>query len=283
MFMSLCCCGEIDSCTSCRVPRKYDLTNITVEFDDVFAWDPVSASCSYTGYDIIQYAADPAEIVSGIQLRKRTSTSETGYGYAVGSSLCQWLWNFPTAVQSLYHLRTTGGTPSTYYEGTITELSQYTPVNATDATSPWNRVLTTITDPTCGTCVWTGCTNAADKWKCMTGAYWSYVSLQVVDVLGVKYWLLTVRTILERSISGLFTNDGAHPIGSLYSGAGGGACGNYIGTNAGQLAQRRYIKAVDCSADFNGDPIVLPMLDTPGGSLPFTSYPSTASLILNEF
>lgn len=282
MQLGLCCCA-VEPCTNCRVSPRYDLSNIGVEFDDVFAWDPVSASCSPTGYEIIQYAADPAEIVSGIQLRKRVSTSETGYGYVVGTSLCQWLWNFPIAVQSLYHTRTTGGTPSTFYEGTTIELDQYTPVNATDSTSPWNRVLTTITDPTCGTCVWTGCTNTADKWKCITGVYWSHVSLIVILVSSVPYWLLTVRIYLERSISGPFSNQGAHPIGSLYTGAGGGACGNYAGTNAGQLAQRRYRKIVNCRTDFNGDPIVLPFFDSPGGSLPFTSYASTASLILNEF
>jgi hypothetical protein len=280
MQLGLCCC-EVEPCTGCRKALRYDLTNITVEFDDTFAWDPVSATCSPTGYEIIQYAADAANIVSGIELRKRTSTLETGYGYLIGSSLCQWLWNDPIAVQSLYHWRTTGGSPSTFYEGTTTELSQYVPVNATDATSPWNRVLTTITDPTCGSCVWTGCTNAADKWKCITGVYWSHVRLDTVLFSGVPYWLVTVRAYLERSVSGPFSNQGAHPIGSLYGGAGGGSCGNYIGTNAGQLAERRYRKAIDCNADFNGDPIVLSFYDSPGGSLPFTSYATTVSLILN--
>jgi len=283
MRMSICCCGTLDGCTNCRIPSRYDLSNIGVEFDDVFAWDPVSATCSNAGYEIIQYASDAAEIVSGIQLRKRTSTSETGYGHIVGSSLCQWLWNDPIAVQSLYHLRTTGGSPSTYYEGVTTELAQYVPVNATDSTSPWNRVITTISDATCGTCVWSGCTDLADKWRCITGAYWSHVSLVVDIVSSVPYWLLTVRVYVERSVSGNSTAGGAHPIGSVYGGAGGGSCGNFAGTIAGQLAQRRYRKAIDCASDFSGSPIVLPFFDSPGGALPFTSYSSTASLILNEF
>ena len=284
MRMSLCCCGTFDECSGCRVPNRFDLSNIGVDFDDVFAWDPVNATCSLTGYEIIQYASDASNIASGIQLRKRTSTSQTGYGYSVGTSLCQWLWNDVIAVQSLYHWRTTGGTPSTYYEGQTIELAQYTPLNATDSTSPWNRVTTLITDTTCGTCVWSGCTNLEDKWRCITGLYSNYSRLELVEVsAGVYWWLLTVQSYSERSVSGAFTLNGAHPIGSGYSGAKGGTCGNYSGTGALPVAQRRYNKVVDCSSDFDGEPIVLSFLDSPSGSVGYTSYPTTASLILNEF
>jgi len=275
MRMSMCCCGAIE-CMGCRVPRRYDVNNPEINFGSSFVWPYTSSSCTNGGYNIIQYAANAADIVSGISLRKRPDGG-TGYGQLAGANMCQWLWNKPVAVQTLYHLNTIEP-PSTIHYGTLSELAQYEPVNSTDATSPWNRELTTITNATCTTCVWSGCSSANDRWKCITGLYWGSVTLWVEEVASVPTWRMYVLVFLERSISGTTTH-GAEPIGSQYPGAGGGACGGYSGEHIRAAARATYEAPVDCANDFKGDPIILPFITQVGAPTPFTAYPSEIEVL----
>ena len=165
----LCCCGELEACTECSIPSEADLTAVTCKFPTPLITGITNASCSGSydpaadvTYSWTQNQYTPDEFGETVRLRKRSSLSETGYGYVPSAGLCQWLWNDPTIYQFVYHHGwydlCDGQPPSVpqnlraYYPPTM-DVTSYAPVNSSDASSPWNRVLIPNTDPRIGTCL----------------------------------------------------------------------------------------------------------------------------------
>jgi len=219
MRMSMCCCGTLDGCTNCRLPVDLSLANITLNFPSAVdtgittGTGTISYSSSgSTGYGGAPWSSSSEETQtqyispafgSAVQLRKRGLTpggaAETGLGYDGAAGFCQWLWNDVRVTEWDYHrsahdVNDGGSHGSAYWEHTyipqvLTSIRTYTPLNATDSTSPWNRVVDGYSGTTTG-CVITptpSCTvyytyrgYVTTLWAYNVSQLYTYARLQLV-------------------------------------------------------------------------------------------------------
>jgi len=256
-----------------------------------------TGSGDYT-YDATQVFMDPGDIPTNCELwQGPASTITNGFGSSQsGTTLpqypCEWLWNDVRAYPCVVHRVAVENFPyyqehSEYDIGTL-----FTPVNATDSANPWNRVFPTITDSRCGTKVIPTQGLGALRWECGYIQAWIALSVRVYNATGTGFgtsdqalWLVYAWVVAtaygktNRDWNGL-ENDSADSVRPLFNPTtSGGAmvlppaiptsCYPYSGTfNNDGGAFVSYRKLVDCSADFGGDPIVIPRVTTGTYAMP---------------
>lgn len=291
MQLGMCCCGEPYSCFGCGNKRfRIDWTKIDVTHDGFsgFAYDDGDTnSCSGTTttvngditWSATQYFKSPNQIPTDLVLwQAPAATTTNGYGSnrtgtSVNSFPCQWLWNDVTAIPAVYHTVASKNFPAVQVNSEFELGTLYEPVNATDSSDPWNRVLTAISDSRCGTYVLSG---SSVVWTCRTEPIFTAVRVWI-ETIGtvdpIKYWradvfVTFVNTALTNrdwwDISQADAADtagfyGALPAASIipyscidFKPAGGGVFSMPAG---GGFAI--YRKEIDCANDFLGDPIEL--------------------------
>lgn len=267
-----------------------------------YAYTTASDTFTYSGGTAVAnvYNPDVTAIGTYKDLWRRPNSAAFGYGQRTGTSDCQWLWNNPLAVQSKWfdpnnaYSCPPGGPP--YLGGSITDLTPYTPVNAIDSASPWDRVLITNPDYDCNTCVCAGCggtsaTNPRQHYRCGNFVYYSAGVLYIAESTapagsppifagsitggGYWYWVFEFRAQATCSWSYNRTSPpGASEIHDASSPAGtygidvvnvepafGGHVVGGRALNNGDQQQAvwiRYVKEIDCDTDFEGTAVTLP-------------------------
>jgi len=212
MFMGLCCCGFLETCTQCRTKTSavVDMTNLTLTFgtapdvgvtpgSDTFTY---TIACTFPCLSRSDTTEDQTQLTldsppQTLQLRQRglqAGALQTGYGYDSTSGVCQWLWNDVRGYKIVWHSGNydinDGGIfvpdadyKHTWVPGVHEIIEEYTPVNAIDSTSPWNRVESDPSDSRIGTCFITppamgGCTTNY-KWNSHYSRVYSSLCLTI--------------------------------------------------------------------------------------------------------
>jgi hypothetical protein len=314
MFMSLCCCGDPYPCFGCANKRfRIDWSKITVTHGGFsgFAYsDGDTNACNgvYTAplgditWSATQYFKSPNGIPTTLELwQAPAATITNGFGSnQTGTTVnvypCQWLWNDCTAIPAVYHSVASKNFPAVQVNSELEVGTLYEPVNAVNASDPWNRVITTISDSRCTTLVMTGSTQ---RWTCRTEIIFTAIRVYIETISAVKYWradafvTFVTAAITNRSWWSISETDPADTAGFGLPGypdipyacidfkpPGGGA---FSMPSGGGFAI--YRKEVDCSNDFDGSGIVLtheptaynPRRDTFLG----ITCPSTMTIALN--
>jgi hypothetical protein len=205
---------------------------------------------------------------------------------------CDWLWNDVQACDTTYrHQKHSPGPPYV----TIFDEVLYEPLNATDATSPWNRVIGPNNDSRCvyktAKCLSTTDCETVVRLRprriTITDAVNTYFKL---DEAGTMYWILNLYTLFGRSaknefIEGDFTANpiqGASADSRLVSPVRTGDKISYVWANlssgvtatppyryfydgmqglagfGGQFAT--YGKVINCATDFGGTALTLNLM-----------------------
>ena len=344
MRMSLCCCGTLDGCTQCRIPSDLSLANITLNFPTAVSTGITTGTATIsrsdsgsTGFGGALWTSSEDEdqeqfiapaIPETLQLRQRgykaPSVLETGLGYDPAiNSVCQWLWNDAVVSEwdyhpSVYDVNDGGSHAARYWlhahvPQVLDLVRAYTPLNASDSTNPWERVIDSFSGSTTGCSI----TPTPSCYAWYNGGFvpvWtdyrtilhSYARLTVV----AGQWVLTLYSSANRTsvVSGsvevaaggatfpeAYTiNTGrAFPPGVQAIGTATiGGWNNNIsgsGSTSGQavtIASCTFKKNIDCSSDFDGLPITLSFYEhLYAGSGPdkfqMSSVPSTVELVLD--
>jgi len=258
------------------------------------------------------YNPDVTAIGPSKTLKRRPNSSAFGYGQKTGSSDCQWLWNNPTAMQSIVldpnFCVCAGATSPPCVSSLSTESAPYTPVNASDSTSPWDRVIIANPDYLCGTCYCTGCgsivANPRGHYYCGNLVYYSAGVLYIAEsgatygaapYSGYWYWVFDFKAVGACSWSYNRIQHPNYPFeGYPELHRAGWTQPNFGGRVVGgcaldglhpSIVTLRYAKQINCNTDFEGTPVTIPFhqyLDQTG---PYTyamiTYPSSVSIELS--
>jgi len=322
----LCCCGK-DGCTGCYLPSSVDLRNANITWSTAFLHGFSAAACSGTDgggspWSADQYVRPESSIASGVTARKRQSLSETGIGHkssmATGKELCQWLWNDPVYYRYVYHQNLAGWGGA--YPAEATLVDSYVPENATDSTSPWNRVVESSSAGTiCGDCVPPDPCDSADKWKCgqhlsfvsgvlyLASGYTPYSELSTYNCIDNEYvlfkpkaatgtftwfWVFELTQQVTRVyqsgavVSGIDNTTGTYAFPSTCGGWDNATAGTGQGTTSAAL-QIIYAKEVEC-VDVAGEPFTM-IQNAPYavcalyGAEPYTQFPDEVTVQFDEF
>jgi hypothetical protein len=196
-----------------------------------------------------QYYKSPNEIPTELDLWQQPSDTITnGYG-ASGSFTpsgtlfpCQWLWNDVAIYNTIGHRVAVTSSPYSQVHSEIEVGTPYEPVNAIDPASPWNRVITPITDSRCGTKVIPSAGSAAVRWECYSMPVTTYIALRI----------LTINT--SETITDTITTSGVWAAPSTISGnitvevwgggGGGGGSDEFSGSSPGGGGGGAYARKV---------------------------------------
>ena len=263
------------------------------------------------------YNPDIGAIGPSKTLRRRPNAFAHGYGQKSGSSDCQWLWNDPLAVQSLWlypNFFNCGSGPAV--TAFVRDSTPYVPVNAIDATSPWDRVLIPNPDYECGTCYCAPatCTTARQRYRCGNFQYYSSAVLYILEAGppnatapiisyptgsgGHWYWVVDFQAL--NAVSWSFNSDNRLTREAMSSAGVWGVdltntTPNFGGRNIGGIAydgfsetnlRLQYAKEIDCNEDFEGDPITLTLdryfQQFDDRTYVLDTYPSTVTITLTS-
>lgn len=304
--------------------KSGDFTYETVRVNMVsptYSYTTASDSFRYNTGDAVVHIFNPDVTAIGTykDLQRRPNSAAFGYGQRVGSSDCQWLWNNPTAVHSKWLRSRVGDTcGGVAVPATISIGSSYVPVNAVDATSPWDRVLLSNPDYDCGTCFCPGCSgtqisNPRRHYRCGNIIYYSAGVLYIAEsgapagsppiysgsLPGGGHWYWVFEFKAYGNIAWSYNSDSKLTIDAM-SGAGTAGIdntnnepnfgGHVVGGRAldngdqESLVLLQYAKEIDCSTDFEGLPVTIPFdrnFNTPPGrSFTMDTYPASVSIEL---
>lgn len=272
----------------------YDEIALTMD-SPTWSYSTASDSFRYNSGDAVvnTYNPDIGAIGPSKTLKRRPNSSAFGYGQKTGSSDCQWLWNDPIVVPSMWlwpnFLNCNSPFfPWPYTSAIVTDGTPYVPVNAIDSTSPWDRQLITNPNYLCGTCYCTGCgsmtANPRGHYRCGNFAYYSSAVLFIMESgppnalppiipytgSGHWYWVMDFKafngvswsynsdTLITRtamSAAGTWAIDHVNATPNF----GGRSIGGISYDGASELSVTlEYAKEIDCDTDFEGTPITLP-------------------------
>lgn len=294
------CTPEVFTCIpGCSKSGLFDYSKISLTMTaPTYSYTTASDSFTYNGGDAVAnvYNSDVTGIDGTHDLWKRPNSSAVGYGQKTGSSECQWLWNNPIAVPSLWlwpnFLNCNSPFfPLPYTAAEIRDGTPYVPVNAIDSADPWDRVLVTNPDTDCGNCFCAGCgsmfSNPRGHYRCGNIVYYSAGSLYVIEGgapagsppiytpsgTGYYYWIFEFKASSAESFSYNKNISGGSPIVRT-AGSSAGTFGidfvtkpDFGGHVVGGIALDsiheslitiQYAKEIDCDTDFEGSPIVIP-------------------------
>lgn len=314
MQLGLCCCGDpVLSCFQCTKRARVDWSKIDVTHSGFtgFAYnDGDTVTCSGSGTTIrgnwtwegTQYFKSPNNIPTTLSLWQKPDVVVNGFGSDGGSSVCSWLWNDVEIYNTVGHRVALFGTQ---VNSEIIVETPYEPVNAADAENPWNRVIIPSTDSRCGTKVISAAGTEAVRWECYSMPVYTALHLRITTVPPSPAIVWEMRVFVAFGTTQVTNRDWVFGENDEYDAvapivatllpdgvtpvklpAGEYSCFPAIGTayvNGAGFAI--YRKAVDCNADFNGDPVVL-FFDEDGYAdrrdiILGITCPSTISLTLN--
>lgn len=301
----------------CAKSGDFTYDSVTLNMTSpTWSYSTASDSFRYNSGDAVAniYNADISAVGPGKTLYRRPNSSAFGYGQKTGSSDCQWLWNDPIAVPSmwLYPNFTNCGSGSAV-PGSISDGTPYVPVNAIDSASPWDRQLIANPDYLCSTCYCSGCGsflgNPRGHYMCGNILYYSSAVLYIIEGgapagsppyynpagSGHWYWILDFK-----AFGGWSWSYNSDSLLQRQAGSSGGTWGisyfampsfggHVVGGTAldgafESLVVLQYAKEIDCDTDFEGTPITLPFSRyfDPTGSLTYLvdTYPSSVTVEL---
>lgn len=262
MHVGRCCnCGDQMPCLGCPNKRfriNWSKIGITHSGFSGFAYNNGdSETCSGTEtngfgdwtWDGTQYYKSPNDIPTTLDLWQQPSDTITN-GYGAQGSLtpsgtlypCQWLWNDVAIYDTVGHRVAVTTSPYSQVHSELEVGTPYEPLNATDSESPWNRVITAITDSRCGTKVIPTAGSAAVRWECYSMPVTTYLNLTIRTIT-------TITTVTDTiTVTGTWaapdTLSGNITVEVWGAGGGGGGCDGFSGSSPGGGGGGAYAKKV---------------------------------------